>query len=187
VWPGICAPPIVLALMPSCRQSIRDASWPGCVERSIARTPLKRPKYWRKPGSTCSAVRPGSRTHIPSPSGLGPGSGADKVRVVRWSLNDLDRAMTEQGLHGFIKVIHRPDGEVLGAQIVAARAGEIIHELALAIDKGIKLDDLASRIHVYPSYAAAGVQQLAAEVRLESLSRGRIAKMARGPARLLRS
>ena len=59
----------------------------------------------------------------------------DQVRVARWQLDRIDRAVTAQYLRGFIKVVHRPNNEVLGAQIVAARAGEIIQEFALAIDR----------------------------------------------------
>jgi pyruvate/2-oxoglutarate dehydrogenase complex dihydrolipoamide dehydrogenase (E3) component len=109
--------------------------------------------------------------------------GADDVRVGRWSLDHLDRAVTDQDLRGFIKVVHRPNGEVLGAQIVAARAGEIVHQLSLAIDQRIKLAELASSMHVYPTYAI-GVQQLAAELRLESLAASRTVKLARGLASL---
>ncbi len=113
-----------------------------------------------------------------------PGDG--NVRVARWRLDHLDRAMTDQDLRGFIKVVHRPDGQILGAQIVAARAGEIVHELSLAIDRRIKLGQLASSIHVYPTYAI-GVQQLAAELRLDSLSASRAVKLARRLASLRRS
>jgi len=110
----------------------------------------------------------------------------DEVRVARWQLDHVDRAVTDQDLRGFIKVVHRRNGEVLGAQIVAARAGDIIQEFALAIDQRIKLGDLASSIHVYPTYAI-GVQQLAAEIQLESASRSRMVKLARGLTRLGRS
>src|SRR5258708_35956986 len=73
--------------------------------------------------------------------------------------------------------VARPDGEVRGAQIVAARAGEIVHELSLAIDRRIKLGQLASSIHVYPTYTI-GVQQLAAELRPGSLSASRAVNLA---------
>jgi len=53
-----------------------------------------------------------------------------------------------------------------------------VHELSLAIDHHIKLGELASSMHVYPTYAI-GVQQLAAELRLESLSASRAVKLAR--------
>ena len=71
-------------------------------------------------------------------------------------------------------------------QIVAARAGDIIQEFALAIDRRINLGDLASSIHVYPTYAT-GIQQLAAEVRLESAAHSRLLKLARGLSNLRRS
>ena len=103
---------------------------------------------------------------------------SDDVRVTRWSLEHVDRAVTDQDLNGFIKVVHRRGGEILGAQIVAARAGEMIQECALAIDRRVKLGELASSIHAYPTYAT-GVQQLAADVRVESLPRSRTLKLVR--------
>jgi pyruvate/2-oxoglutarate dehydrogenase complex dihydrolipoamide dehydrogenase (E3) component len=100
------------------------------------------------------------------------------VRVIRWGLDRVDRAVTDQDLNGFIKCVYRGNGEIVGAQIVAVRAGEIIQEFALAIDRRIKLGDLASSIHVYPTYAT-GVQQLGAEVRIESVANGGTLKLVR--------
>jgi pyruvate/2-oxoglutarate dehydrogenase complex dihydrolipoamide dehydrogenase (E3) component len=117
----------------------------------------------------CGLSEPDARKRFP---------GDDNVQVARWQLDHLDRAITDQDLRGFIKVVHRPDGEVLGAQIVAARAGEIVHEFSIAIDQRITLGALASSMHVYPTYAI-GVQQLAAEVRLDSLAASRTVKLAR--------
>jgi pyruvate/2-oxoglutarate dehydrogenase complex dihydrolipoamide dehydrogenase (E3) component len=106
------------------------------------------------------------------------------VQVARWQLAHVDRAVTDQDSRDLIKVVHRRIGQVLGAQIVAARGGEIIEEFALAIDKRIKLGDLASSIHVHPTYAT-GLQQLAADVGLESLATGRALKWARRVTRTL--
>jgi pyruvate/2-oxoglutarate dehydrogenase complex dihydrolipoamide dehydrogenase (E3) component len=103
---------------------------------------------------------------------------ANDVKVARWRLDHVDRAVTDQDLDGFIKVIHRGNGEILGAQIVAARASEIIQEFVVAIDRRLKLGDLATSIHAYPTYAT-GAQQLAAEVRLESLARSRTLQLVR--------
>jgi hypothetical protein len=50
----------------------------------------------------------------------------------------------------------------------------------------IKLGELASSMHIYPTYAI-WVQQLAAELRLESLSASRTVKLARRLANLRRS
>jgi pyruvate/2-oxoglutarate dehydrogenase complex dihydrolipoamide dehydrogenase (E3) component len=109
--------------------------------------------------------------------------GDDQVRVARWPLERLDRAVTAHDVAGFIKIVHRPNAEILGAQIVAGSAGEIINEVALAIEHHIKLSDLASVMHVYPTYAI-GLQQLASHVRLASVRESRTVKLARGIGRL---
>jgi pyruvate/2-oxoglutarate dehydrogenase complex dihydrolipoamide dehydrogenase (E3) component len=108
---------------------------------------------------------------------------ADQVRVARWELERLDRAVTAQDLSGFIKIVHRPNDEILGAQIVAGRAGEVITELALAIEHRVKLGDLAGVMHVYPTYAI-GVQQLASSVRLAAARDSRAVKIARRIAKI---
>jgi hypothetical protein len=72
----------------------------------------------------------------------------------------------------------------LGATIVAARAGEMIHEVILAMDKGIKVGDLANTIHVYPTYSTAGMQA-AAQIRVEQLLSGTSGKVIRRLARLM--
>jgi hypothetical protein len=48
----------------------------------------------------------------------------------------------------------------------------------MALDHRLKLGDLAATLHVYPTYAI-GVQQLAGEVRLRTLSRSPVVKFAR--------
>ena len=46
-------------------------------------------------------------------------------------------------------------GTLLGATLVGAGAGEMIHELALAMRERIGLSRLSSLIHVYPSWSQA--------------------------------
>ncbi|MBI3968848.1 MAG: FAD-dependent oxidoreductase [Chloroflexi bacterium] len=91
------------------------------------------------------------------------------VRVASWPLERLDRAQTDEDRHGLIKVVARTSGEILGAHIVAGRAGEMIHEFALAIEKKIKLSELAGTIHVYPTYSTGNQQLAAAEAVREFL------------------
>jgi pyruvate/2-oxoglutarate dehydrogenase complex dihydrolipoamide dehydrogenase (E3) component len=91
-----------------------------------------------------------------------------EVRVARWPLERVDRAQAEEDRRGFIKVIHKPNGEILGGHIVAGRAGEMIQELVLAMEHGLKLGDLSGTIHVYPTYSV-GVQQAAVAWRVENL------------------
>ena len=63
-----------------------------------------------------------------------------------------------------IVVAHK--GRVVGAHLLCERAGELIHELALAIDQGIKLADVGSMIHVYPTLATE-VGRIGAEATFE--------------------
>jgi pyruvate/2-oxoglutarate dehydrogenase complex dihydrolipoamide dehydrogenase (E3) component len=59
-------------------------------------------------------------------------------------------------------VIVTAKGRVVGAHILAPAAGEMIHELALAVRQKMKLTDLASLVHVYPTLST-GIGQVAAQ------------------------
>jgi len=93
------------------------------------------------------------------------------VKVHRLDLERVDRAQTEDQREGFLKLITDARGKLVGATTVSRAAGESINELALAIDRGLTISDLASTIHVYPTYSFA-VQQLAAEVSLDAATSG---------------
>ena len=76
--------------------------------------------------------------------------------VHRFPYTDLDRAILESEDEGFVKVIaSRGGGTILGATVVGAGAGELIHEFALAMKQGIGLAALSSLIHVYPTLSQA--------------------------------
>lgn len=67
----------------------------------------------------------------------------------------LGRANTSNEFDGFVKVITDTKGVIIGASIVSPRAGEMIHELALAIKCRVKAVDLANMMHAYPTYSEA--------------------------------
>lgn len=89
----------------------------------------------------------------------------ETVRVARRAMARTDRAVCENASEGFIKVVHRSNGRLLGATIVAERAGETIAEFVWALARGFRVADLAGAIHVYPTYSSA-VMELAADVAL---------------------
>ena len=93
------------------------------------------------------------------------------VRVARWEMTRTDRAVCEDATGGFVKLVHHRNGKILGATIVAARAGEMISEIVLAMTQGIRLQTLATVIHPYPTYATA-VQELAAWTALNRVLSG---------------
>lgn len=76
--------------------------------------------------------------------------------IVTYSLEDLDRAITEEEDHGFIKVLTVPGKDkILGATIVGPRAGELIIEFVSAIKQGIGLNKILETIHIYPTFGEA--------------------------------
>src|SRR5690625_168430 len=57
---------------------------------------------------------------------------------------------------GFVKLIaRRASGTVLGGVIVAPRASELIFSVALAVEHGLTVDDVAHAFSVYPSLAGS--------------------------------
>ena len=92
----------------------------------------------------------------------------DNVEAANWPMDQTDRWLTEGDSPGFLKVVHLPNGKLLGVTIVASRAGEMIQEWALALDQGLKLAHMAESIHVYPTYTMAS-QQLASKLRVEQM------------------
>ncbi|HEX7008406.1 MAG TPA: mercuric reductase [Phycisphaeraceae bacterium] len=68
------------------------------------------------------------------------------------SFDHLDRAIVAGQDRGFAKVLTaRGKDAILGGTIVGPHAGELMHELALAIQHGIGLSRLAGTVHAYPT------------------------------------
>jgi pyruvate/2-oxoglutarate dehydrogenase complex dihydrolipoamide dehydrogenase (E3) component len=93
----------------------------------------------------------------------------DDVEVYRMELAHSDRARADGASEGAIVVV-TTKGKLVGAHILAPSAGEMIHELAMGINEGKKLAELASLIHVYPTLSTS-IGQLAGEVAFEGAKR----------------
>ena len=109
----------------------------------------------------------------------------DAVRVHRRDLNHTDRAVSDGDTDGFTKIVSKSDGTILGATIVAPRAGEAIAEIVVAMRHGLKVGELAQAIHPYPTYSTA-VQQLAAEIATELALSSTTGKVAAALSKWLR-
>jgi pyruvate/2-oxoglutarate dehydrogenase complex dihydrolipoamide dehydrogenase (E3) component len=48
------------------------------------------------------------------------------VMVCNWPLEKVDRALTDGDATGFVKLIHKANGTILGVTVAAPRAGEMI-------------------------------------------------------------
>ena len=109
----------------------------------------------------------------------------ENVKVCRWEMSRTDRAICEDDRDGFVKVIAKKNGILLGATVVNGRAGETITEFIVAMKQNMKVSDLAGAIHAYPTYSTA-VQQLAAELAIERTLAGASGKIIRGLSKIIR-
>ncbi|HZV26729.1 MAG TPA: FAD-dependent oxidoreductase [Acidothermaceae bacterium] len=84
-------------------------------------------------------------------------------RVAFLPMSEVDRAIAADQTDGFVQLIAGPrtltrnlgGGRLLGATIVAPRAGEMIHEVALAMRVGAFTGRLAQTVHAYPTWSTA--------------------------------
>jgi pyruvate/2-oxoglutarate dehydrogenase complex dihydrolipoamide dehydrogenase (E3) component len=75
-------------------------------------------------------------------------------RVLRMPFAALGRAAVDGQRDGVCKILIETKSEkILGAHILGERAGEIIHELALAIQVGVPFTTVQAMLHAYPSWS----------------------------------
>lgn len=148
---------------------------------------------WQAFEATRNALLPGSSSGRPTPMawvtftdpevaqvGLSEATARERfggaITVTRWDIARVDRAACDDDEDGFIKLIADRRGVLIGATIVAGRAGEMSGELSLAIARRLRVGDVATAVHAYPTYATA-LQQMASQVataRWTSSTAGRI-------------
>ncbi|WP_101298097.1 dihydrolipoyl dehydrogenase [Halegenticoccus soli] len=89
--------------------------------------------------------------------------------VGQMPFNASGRALTTNHTEGFVRVVADDDaGFLLGAQIVGPEASELVAEVALAIEMGATLEDVAATIHTHPTLAEA-VMEAAENARGEAI------------------
>ncbi len=90
-----------------------------------------------------------------------------QVRIVNFPWANIDRAQAENATTGFIKlVLAGKKDEIVGAHMVGAHAGEMLGEIALAMQHNLTLNDILATIHTYPTLNT-GIQQAVFEAYLE--------------------
>jgi pyruvate/2-oxoglutarate dehydrogenase complex dihydrolipoamide dehydrogenase (E3) component/uncharacterized membrane protein YdjX (TVP38/TMEM64 family) len=79
-----------------------------------------------------------------------------ECEVTRYSLKELDRAITDEAAYGFIKVLTPPGSDrILGVTIVSERASDLLAEFVLAMKQGLGLNKILGTIHTYPTWSEA--------------------------------
>ena len=77
--------------------------------------------------------------------------GHDGVEVYRYEFADLDRAIVDGRTRGFVKVMTRPKGKILGATVVGSGAGDLLMPLVIAMKHGLPLGKLSRIVYPYPT------------------------------------
>ncbi len=108
----------------------------------------------------------------------------DSVKVFTLPMSEGDRAVAEDDMEGFIKLVYRGSGDLLGATVVADRAGEMIIEYELVIKKKISLRDLVGIIHPYPTYSDVAKKAMA-NLLIHELLTSRVGQVVKKVVKLL--
>ncbi len=83
-------------------------------------------------------------------------SGSVTAHVIMQPLATNARAKMQGFSDGFVKLFARPGTKtVIGGVVVAPKASELIHPIALAVDQGLTVDQLAQTFTVYPSLSGS--------------------------------
>lgn len=102
-------------------------------------------------------VVPGVTYTDPEFARVGPTAAEARERhpdaeVLELPFGGVDRAVVEGETHGHMQLITRR-GRILGATIMGPHAGELLHEIVLAMQAGIRIGKISSAVHAYPTLA----------------------------------
>jgi dihydrolipoamide dehydrogenase len=82
-------------------------------------------------------------------------------KVFSFPYRGIGKAVATEKAEGFVKLLTHPErGEILGATIVGERATDLIHELLLARQAQLTIEEIADMIHAHPT-VAEGVMEAA--------------------------
>jgi NAD(P)H dehydrogenase (quinone) len=83
-------------------------------------------------------------------------SGEVPARTITLPLSTNARAKMQGVTDGFVKIYCRPaSGVVIGGAVVAAQASELIHSIAVAVQLGLTVNELAATFTIYPSISGS--------------------------------
>jgi dihydrolipoamide dehydrogenase len=87
-----------------------------------------------------------------------------KYKVGRFQFRGLGKAHAMGEIAGLFKIISDEETDkILGAHIIGAHASDLIHEIAVAMEKGLTVKDIAHTIHAHPTLAE-GIMEAAEDV-----------------------
>lgn len=85
----------------------------------------------------------------------------DDLIVAREYFKNVERSQMSGETTGFCKIVGRRNGEILGATIVGPQAAELIHAIAFAVPRGMKVEAIAELPYIWSSFSAINGQTAA--------------------------
>ena len=77
-------------------------------------------------------------------------------KVGKFSFMGNGRAKTSFSSDGFVKILSSTETDrILGAHIIGPAAGDLIHEICVAMEFGASAEDIARTCHAHPTYSEA--------------------------------
>ncbi len=102
----------------------------------------------------------------------------ESIRVYNFDFDHLDRAMTKGASKEGVKIVLSSKGKVLGASILADRAGEMIGEIQVLKTMNKNFSSLANVIHPYPTYSEV-FNKIAKKVAVDNILMNPVVKLFR--------
>ena len=68
-------------------------------------------------------------------------------------ISALGKSATEGNLEGFVKILADNDGKILGAHIISKEASALIHQLTIAMQNNLGVDELKKCCFAHPTYS----------------------------------
>ena len=91
-----------------------------------------------------------------------------KIQKGVFSLQASGRALTLGRQEGMVKILADERDQVIGAHILAPNASEFIPEITLAMNKGLRIQDISSSIHIHPTLSES-VMEAAMKTKNEAI------------------
>ncbi len=73
------------------------------------------------------------------------------IQIGKVPFSAFSKSLIDDERDGFVKLVADRSGKILGIHILGNNATEMIGEAALAINKGLKIEDMISTIHAHPT------------------------------------
>ncbi len=92
-----------------------------------------------------------------------------KYKVGRCQFRALGKAHAMGEIAGIFKIISEEGTDkILGAHIIGPHASDLVHEIAVAMEKGLTVKDIARTIHAHPTLAE-GIMEAAEDVHASAI------------------